>query len=104
LGTNGRVAAKADWEARREEIKELAMYYFYGYKQPTPREASRLISRNTEVPETVLIDRRKVTEPGSSVSSPEGSYRWTFRTFLCTPFWIIMKKHGAAGVSIRNCL
>ncbi len=86
LGTNGRVATKTDWEARREEIKDLAMYYFYGYKQPTLGQASRLISRDTEVPETVLIDRRKVMEAGSfGVKLPEGSYIWDFSDFSLHP-------------------
>jgi hypothetical protein len=86
LGRDGRVETRADWEARREEIKDLAMYYFFGYRQPTPREASRLKIRTVEVPESVVIDRRRAMAPGTfSVSLPEGSYKWNFLGFTLLP-------------------
>ena len=86
LGTGGRVVTKEDWEARRREIADLAQYYYFGYKQLTSREASRLGSREVQVPETVIIDRQKVMEPGSfTVNLPEGAFRWEFSDFSLRP-------------------
>lgn len=86
LGTGGRVVTREDWLVRREEIKDLAQYYYFGYKQPTPQTASKLGQRSVEVPETKIIDRKQVTEPGSfAVSLPEGSYNWDFSDFSLKP-------------------
>ncbi len=86
LGTGGRVVTREDWQARREEIKELAQYYYFGYKHPTPQTASRLVTREVDVPETVVIDSQQVAVPGSfSVALPEGAYRWEFTDFSLRP-------------------
>lgn len=86
LGTGGRVVTIEDWEARRREIADLAQYYYYGYKQPTPQEASRLGSREVQVPETRIIDRQKVMEPGSfTINLPEGAFSWEFSDFSLRP-------------------
>lgn len=86
LGTGGRVVTIEDWKARREEIKDLAQYYYFGYKHPVPEAASVLEVRETEVPETVVIDRQRVVEAGSfKVNLPEGSFRWDFSDFSLRP-------------------
>lgn len=85
LGTGGRVVTKADWLARREEIKDLAQYYYFGYKQPTPQAASKLGTHAVEVPETLTIDKKKATSGMFSVNLPEGSYRWNFDDFSLRP-------------------
>ena len=45
-GTNGKVVTEADWLERREEIKDLMMYYWYGYKWDTPKEAITSVTRS----------------------------------------------------------
>jgi hypothetical protein len=35
---HGQVKTVEDWEIRREEIRDLVMYYYYGYKWPTTYE------------------------------------------------------------------
>jgi hypothetical protein len=86
LGTGGRVVTREDWRARREEIKELARYYYFGCcNQPEPK-ASRLGTKQVRVPETVIIDRAKVS--GKSlfeVNLPEGSFTWNFADFSLRP-------------------
>jgi len=37
LGTNGKVVTAADWQARRDEIKDILQYYYFGYKWPTAK-------------------------------------------------------------------
>lgn len=37
LGTNGRVVTAEDWQARRDEIKDILQYYYFGYKWPTAK-------------------------------------------------------------------
>jgi hypothetical protein len=39
LGTNGKVVTEADWIERREEIKDLMQYYWYGWRWDTPVSA-----------------------------------------------------------------
>jgi hypothetical protein len=86
LGTGGRVVTRADWEERRQEIMDLAQYYYFGYKQPLPQAASRLGKRDVNVPETVIIDRQKVVETGSfNVKLPDGSFKWEFADFSLRP-------------------
>ena len=100
MGTGGRVVSKADWEKRRREIADLAQYYYFGYKQPTPQEASKLECRDVQVPETVIIDRQKVTEPGSfAVSLPGALSAGSFPTSRCAPYWNTGMKSGEAGAT-----
>jgi hypothetical protein len=86
LGTKGRVESKEDWRARREEIKELAQYYYFGCINQVPITASSLGKRQVTVPETVTIDRAKVARKSMfEISLPEGSYRFNFSDFSLLP-------------------
>lgn len=42
LGTDGRVTTAEEWQARREELKDIIQYYYLGYKQPTAAENVRV--------------------------------------------------------------
>ncbi len=85
LGTNGRVVSKEDWQARRQEIKDLAQYYYFGYKQPTAQSASKLVKRITQVPASTTI-KSSVIQPGTfTVNLPQGSYYWDYTDFTLHP-------------------
>lgn len=38
MNDGGRVQSRADWEKRREEIKEMILYYQYGHIPPAPKK------------------------------------------------------------------
>lgn len=38
LGTDGKVTTVEEWDARREELKDIIQYYYLGYKWPTAKE------------------------------------------------------------------
>ena len=49
LGTNGRVVTAADWEARRDEIRDILQYYYFGYKWPTAKsDVTSAANTNTD--------------------------------------------------------
>ena len=49
LGTNGKVVTTADWQARRDEIKDILQYYYFGYKWPTAKsDVSFSESKNSD--------------------------------------------------------
>ncbi|MDR2505493.1 MAG: hypothetical protein LBD16_05235 [Oscillospiraceae bacterium] len=39
---NGYVDSPDEWQARSDELRDLLYYYIYGYKEPTPKEYSRV--------------------------------------------------------------
>ena len=56
-GTNGMVVTGDDWIERREQIKDLIQYYFYGFKQPTPKEAI------TDITIYMVVDGERIESP-----------------------------------------
>jgi hypothetical protein len=73
-GTNGKVVTEADWIERRDEIKDLLMYYWYGYKWDTPKEAITSVSISSTGVITMKIDNSK--DP-VAVANGLGSRTWT---------------------------
>ena len=86
LGINGRVVTKEDWQARREEIKELAQYYYFGCLNQIPLSASKLRIKQVTVPETVTVDRAKAAGKSMfEVNLPDDSYSFNFADFSIHP-------------------
>jgi hypothetical protein len=75
-GTNGKVVTEEDWIERRKEIKDLLMYYWYGYKWDTPREAITSISIDDVGVITMTIDNSR--DP-LAVANGLGDRTWTGR-------------------------
>lgn len=73
-GTNGKVVTEEDWLERRDEIKDLLMYYWYGYKWDTPREAITSVSISGTGVITMTIDNSK--DP-VAVANGLGTRTWT---------------------------
>lgn len=73
-GTKGKVVTERDWIERRKEIKDLLMYYWYGYKWDTPREAITSVGKSDTGVVTMTIDNSK--DP-VAVANGLGARTWT---------------------------
>lgn len=65
-----RVATKADWRCRREELKRLAEKFVFGVKPPKPESVSGTVS-NTNITVNVT-DHGKTTKFTASIKLPTG--------------------------------
>jgi|GEM_PF-283488 len=72
-GTNGRVETKADWQERRDELKDLIQYYYYGRKYPTPKSAIMVNTQTNQVNVTITDNGSTVTASLGNVIVPSGT-------------------------------
>ncbi|MCR8660179.1 S-layer homology domain-containing protein [Paenibacillus endoradicis] len=72
-GTNGRVETNDDWLERREELKDLIQYYYYGIKYPTPKSAITVNIQTNQVNVTIKDNDRTVTGSLGSITVPSGT-------------------------------
>ena len=77
-GTNGKVVTEEDWIERRKEIKDLLMYYWYGYKWDTPRGAITSVSLDPPAANGSVIDH----DDHRQQQGPGGRRQRTGRPYL----------------------
>lgn len=71
-GTDGRVESEADWLDRKEELRDLIQYYYYGRKYPTPKSAITVNTQTNQVNVTIKDNDRTVTASLGNVTVPAG--------------------------------
>ncbi len=72
-GTNGRVETVTDWKERRDELKDLIQYYYYGRKYPTPKNAITVNAPTNQVNVTIADNSNTVTASLGTVTVPPGT-------------------------------
>ena len=72
-GTNGQVETKADWSVRKDELKDLIQYYYYGRKYPTLKSAITVNAQTNQVNVTINDNGRTVTASLGTVTVPTGT-------------------------------
>jgi len=65
---DGLVETAEEWDARRAELRDIMMYYLFGYKQPTPRSSVSLRLSDT----TYYVD---IADNGTSASIKLDAFR-----------------------------
>jgi len=102
LGTNGRVVTAADWEERRAEIRDLMMYYYYGFMWNTPIDdvsvnTSARPTANATINVTVVDDG--TSGLGRQVTGNVATGVWlpTFEQLEANGFWDTAANTGTGG-------
>ena len=102
LGTNGRVVSPADWEERREEIRDLMMYYYYGFMWDTP--LSDVTVNTTARPAAnasinVTVADEGTSGLGNSVTGNVATGVWlpSFEQLEANGFWDTGTNTGTGG-------
>ncbi|MCM3634240.1 S-layer homology domain-containing protein [Paenibacillus camelliae] len=72
-GSNGRVTTEADWLERRDELRDLIQYYYYGRKYPTPKSAIIVNEPTNQINVTINDNDRTVTGSLGNVIVPTGT-------------------------------
>lgn len=72
-GTTGRVETDEDWFERRQELKDLIQYYYYGRKYPTTKSAITVNAQTNQVNVTIKDNDRTVTASLGNVTVPTGT-------------------------------
>jgi len=72
-GTKGRVETDDDWFERRQELKDLIQYYYYGRKYPTTKSAITVNAQTNQVNVTIKDNDRTVTASLGNVTVPTGT-------------------------------
>jgi|GEM_PF-1325882 len=72
-GTDGRVDSPADWNARRDELKDLIQYYYYGRKYPTSKSAITVNNQTNQINVTIADNGSTVSASLGSVTVPSGT-------------------------------
>ncbi|NWL89336.1 hypothetical protein DMN77_17405 [Paenibacillus sp. 79R4] len=72
-GTNGRVESETDWSERREELRDLIQYYYYGRKYPTPKSAITVNAPTNQVNVTINDNGKNVSGSLGNVTVPSGN-------------------------------
>ena len=102
IPASGRVETAADWELRRAEIRDLIMYYYFGYMWPTTYE--NVVVNTTERPTSGGVINITVNETrldGSSVTATGdvavGIFLPSFAQLEANGFWNTATNSGSGG-------
>jgi len=102
FGTNGRVVTPADWEQRREEIRNLIMYYYYGFMWPTTAE--HVTVNTTERPTTngtinITVNEYRLDGTPTTATADVALQVWlpTFEQLAANGFWDLDTNTGTGG-------
>jgi hypothetical protein len=102
IPANGRVETAAHWELRRAEIRDLMMYYYYGYLWPTTAENVTVNTLSRPVIDSgINITVNEVRLDGTAVAATgevaAGVWLPSFEQLAANGFWCLDTDTGSGG-------
>ncbi|MCL1843293.1 MAG: hypothetical protein FWF79_05730 [Defluviitaleaceae bacterium] len=107
IPADGKVTTAAHWELRRSEIRDLMMYYYYGYKWPTTYEnvtvntTARPDGTGTESGSEINITINDTRLDGSPTTATGdiafGTWLPSFEQLEANGFWCTQTNTGTGG-------